>query len=215
VQAAIRELDENGLGSFSIRNLADRLGVYPTAVYWHIPNRNLVLAEVVARVLEDVAPETEAGWQDYIRELFTRYRAMIKEHPNLSPLIGAHLIGNSSISLSLVERLLSKLSSASFKGENLVGAYNAVIAALVGFVTQEFAPIPEENSGEWQSRVKDRLLGVDADAYPILGKNLPLLANKAFILRWQSGAQAPLDQSFNCYVEMIIGGLESLRRSRR
>jgi TetR/AcrR family tetracycline transcriptional repressor len=210
VRAAIRELDANGLASFSIRNLAASLGVYPTAVYWHIPNRNLVLAEVVARALEEVIPEKDPAWQDYIRELFLRYRVMIKKHPNLAPLIGAHLIGNSSISLSLVERLLFKLSSAGFTGENLVGAYNAVIAALVGFVTQEFAPIPKEDSREWQSRVKDRLLALDPQAYPVLGKNLPLLANKAFILRWQSGDQAPLDKSFDCYVDMVIGGLENL-----
>jgi TetR/AcrR family transcriptional regulator, tetracycline repressor protein len=214
VRATIQEIDDNGLASFSVRNVANRLGVYPTAIYWYIANRNLILAEVVAEILEDVAPKKRFGWQNYLRELFMRYRTSIKEHPNLAPLVGAHLIGNSSISLSLVESLLSKLSEAGFEGENLVGAYNTVVAALVGFVTQEFAPIPEQGSRTWQSRVKDRLLCVDVNTCPVLGKNLPLLANRAFILRWQNGVHAPLDDSFDRYIEVIIGGLERFTPQR-
>jgi TetR/AcrR family tetracycline transcriptional repressor len=216
VRAAIQEIDERGLAAFSIRSLAGRLGVYPTAIYWHIASRELILAEIVGDTLSGTAPAAELAWQPYLRELFTRYRRAIKKHPAIAPLVGAHLVGNSSIPLAFVERLLGKLDEAGFAGDDLVAAYNCVVAALVGFITQEYAPVPDAGQLAWQSRVKDRLDNVDPQAYPLLANNLSALANKAFILRWQSGVDAPLDASFERYVEMILGGLQQLAaRSHR
>lgn len=125
VTAAIEELDSSDIGAFSIRNVAARLGVYPAAIYWHIPNRNLVLAEIVGRILESAIPARATDWRDFVRHLFRRYRSAIKAHPNASPLIGAHIIGNSAIPLEFVERLLAVLSKGGFAGDNLVHAYNS------------------------------------------------------------------------------------------
>lgn len=211
VAAAIEEIDAHGLAAFSIRNLAHRLGVYPTAIYWYISSRNLILAEVVGQVLGDASPAGDLDWRDYLRGLFGRYRAAIKSHPHVAPLVGAHLVGNASIPFAFVERLLGKLSGAGFAGEDLLHAYNTVVAALAGFITQEFAPAPEDD--DWRAGVQERLLAVDAEACPTLAANLPLLANRAFILRWRSGAEAPMDSSFDCYVEIVISGLERLARS--
>lgn len=210
VATAIKELDANGHAAFSVRNVAARLNVYPTAIYWHIANRNLILAEIVGQILIDAIPARAADWRDFIRQLFHRYRAVIKAHPHAAPLVGAHIVGNSAIPLSFVERLLATLSVGGFAGEDLVHAYNSVVAAMAGFVTQEFAPIPNQGSEEWRLAVQDRLLEVDPEQYPTLSANLPLLANKAFILRWRSGAETPLDASFEHYVEIVIAGLETL-----
>jgi AcrR family transcriptional regulator len=207
IAAAIAEIDARGLEAFSIRHLATRLGVYPTAVYWYISSRNLILAEVVGQVLGDATPPDGLDWRDYLRELLRRYRTAIKAHPNVAPLIGAHLIGNASIPFAFVENVLAKLAEAGFDGDGLVHAYNTVVATLVGFITQEFAPAPDDDA--WRADVQERLLAVDAKACPTLGANLPLLANKAFILRWRSGAEVPLDASFDAYVEIVIAGLET------
>ena len=40
-----------------------------------------------------------------------------------------------------------------------------------------------------------------------------LLANRAFIVRWQGGAEKPLTHSFDFYVETIIAGLRTLSRN--
>lgn len=211
IAAAIEEIDLRGLEAFSIRHLAARLGVYPTAIYWYIKSRNLILAEVVGQVLSDATPADGLDWRDYLRSLLGRYRAAIKAHPNVAPLVGAHLIGNASIPFDFVERVLAKLAEAGFREEGLVHAYNTVVASLAGFITQEFATAPDDDA--WRSDVQERLLAVDAKACPTLGANLPLLANKAFILRWRSGAEAPMDASFDRYVEIVIAGLEKFAAS--
>lgn len=214
IDAALQELDERGLAAFSMRNVAARLGVYPTAIYWHVRSRDALLAGIVGRIVQLVEPAHGLPWQRYLRALFGSYRASIKRHPHASPLVGAHLIGNSSIPLSFVEGLLQKLSEAGFEGLTLVWAYNTVVAALVGFVTQEFATVPDERDA-WRAEVRGRLSRGNLSSYPVLRDNLKLLANKAFVLRWQSGAQSALDQSFDLYVDVIVAGLERMAKPPR
>ncbi len=50
IAAALEEIDEHGLHDFSIRNVAKKRNVFPTAITWHVKNRNLLLAHVVSAV---------------------------------------------------------------------------------------------------------------------------------------------------------------------
>ncbi len=211
VSAALAYIDREGLENFSLRNLANQLNVYPTAIYWHIPNRNELLAQVAASILDDVLPAKQRrSWQTYLRELFQNFRTAIRNHPNIAPLIGTQLVSNTSMSLNFVEHVLATLTRAGLSGPLLVGAYNAVIAALVGFTTQEFAPTPTEEADAWQMHVQERLLVINHEKYPVLASNLPLLSNRAFILRWQNGIDAPLNESYEIFIDMIIAGIKSL-----
>jgi TetR/AcrR family tetracycline transcriptional repressor len=210
IAAALEEIDRGGLANFSVRNLAKRLGVYPTAVAWHVPGKSQLLVNVVTLALADVLPPGfPESWQSYLRQFFHRFRDAIRRHPNVAPLIGAQLVANPAVELDLIEMLLATLSHAGLSGLRLLAAYNAVIAAVVGFTTQEFAPTPAEETKSWQKEIRDRLQNVQPTRYPILAGNMKLLANKAFILRWQSGTEAPMDGSFESFVEIVIAGLES------
>jgi TetR/AcrR family transcriptional regulator, tetracycline repressor protein len=208
VAAALAEIDSNGVDDFNLRSLAKRLGVFPTAIYWHVPTKYDILAEVVGAVFRGVAPpRNRLDWRDYLRELFNRYRASIKRHPNIAPLVGAHLVGNLSIEFDFVEGVLGALEEAGLSGPHLVAAYNAVIASLIGFVVQEFSPVPDQG---WQTAVQMRLSTVDSIRHPVLSANLGRLANKAFILRWQNGEDAPLNQSFELFIDQVVAGIEYL-----
>jgi len=209
---ALALIDELGLDVFSIRTLSKRLSVYPTAIYWYVPSRNQLLSDVVALALESVpAAPAEGTWQGYLRDLFRMYREAFRSHPNIAPLVGAQLLSNASVDFVFLEGLLETMSKAGFSGAGLVGAYNSIIASLVGFVTQEFAPLPSEDTENWRANMRARLSEIDRDRYPVLAANIGNLANRAFILRWDSGAASPLDASFLIFVEVLIKGLEALR----
>lgn len=211
VRAALAEIDARGLAKFNLRSLAARLDVYPTAIYWYVPTKNHLLAEVAAAVFRNLMPpHCDTDWRGYLRQLFTRYRASVRRHPNVAPLVGAHLIGNLSIELDFVEGILSALTQAGLRDAALVAGYNAIIATLVGYVVQEFSPLPERGTARWQASVRQRLQGLDEHRYPQLTRHLPQLANKAFILRWQNGAEAPLGRSFKQFVELVVAGIEAL-----
>ena len=211
VEAALAQIDEDGLETFSIRTLATRLGVYPTAIYWYVPSRNELLARVATLVLANTLPaRRRRSWQHHLRDIFVNFRAAVQAHPKVAPLIGTQLVSNASMSFALVEGLLATLSRAGLTDDRLVAGYNSLVAGLVGFSAQEFAPLPRDDPTAWQLAVQERLLSLDREAYPTLAANLPLLSNRAFILRWQSGAEAPLDDSFTIFVDVMIAGIEAM-----
>ncbi|WP_315707238.1 MULTISPECIES: TetR/AcrR family transcriptional regulator [unclassified Bradyrhizobium] len=210
VAAAIKLIDATELESFSMRNLAKELGVYPTAIYWHIPSRNAVIAEVISEVLRGIAPALPLDWKTWLKSLFWNYREAIRQHPNVAPLIGVQLVSNASVDLDMIERILTVLTQAGCPPERLRAAYNAVIAAMVGFTTQEFAMVPKEEAAEWAIGMRSVVASVEADHHPILARNIEGLANKSFILRWQNGAEAPMDDSFELFVDAFIAGLEAV-----
>ncbi|WP_309128492.1 TetR family transcriptional regulator [Microbacterium sp.] len=60
VERALRLLDDVGLPDLSMRRLATELDVQPSALYWHFPNKQQLLAAVADRILEAV-PQPDAG----------------------------------------------------------------------------------------------------------------------------------------------------------
>lgn len=213
--AALELIDRDGLDTFSVRNLAAHLGVYPTAIYWYIPNRNDILANVMALVLSDLLPKVKRrSWQLFLKDVFFNFRDAIRRHPNVAPLIDSQVTSNANLSLDLLDGLIGSLARAGLHGETLIAAYNAVLAALVGFTAQEFAPIPQDTRDAWQRHVDTRLAAISPERHPALSRHLPLLSNRSFTLRWQNGSEAPMEGSYEIYVDMIIGGIERLAESR-
>jgi TetR/AcrR family transcriptional regulator, tetracycline repressor protein len=213
VATALRLIDEDGLEVFSLRGVAKSLGVYPTAVYWYVNSKEKLLAEAIALAFRpEEPPDLSPDWREDLRRVFHRWRESIRRHPNLAPAVSTQLASNTDVQFELVERILNNLSRAGFEGKAMLGAYNAVMASVVGFVTQEFGSLPRDDFAGFQTFMKDRLLSVDPRVYPILSANVPMLANHAFVLRWQNGAEAPLDDSFEFYIELLIGGLTAALR---
>ena len=212
-EAALAHIDEVGLGAFSMREIASQLGVYPATVHWHVSTREALLAEVAATVMAEVTPPPgKQTWQEWIAELFRRCRAAVRRHPNVAQLLGAQLVSNGSLPTALVEGVLAALVEAGFEGESLLEAYNCVIAAMLGFVTMEFSPLPSDNTQAWAEELRERVHTIRPLDHPVLIRNLPLLANKAFIVRWDNGTTVPLDSSFERHIQIVIDGLEAFAR---
>lgn len=211
VAAAIEQIDRNGVMGFSLRDVARSLGVYPAAVYWHVATRDDLLAAVVETTMSDVAPEPgKFSWQDWFRELFARCRAVMQKHPNVAQLVGGQLVANASLSPAMIDRILSVLVTAGCRDEHVVELYNAVIAAMVGFSTLEFASVPTDDPEAWAAQLQKKTHQIRALEYPTLARYLPAMANRAFIVRWQNGTDAPMNSSFDAYVEVVIAGMEQI-----
>lgn len=78
VDCALRLLDEVGLPDLSMRRLAAELDVQASALYWHFPNKQSLLAAVADRILEAVpAPDARvslAVTSQAIRDALLAYR---------------------------------------------------------------------------------------------------------------------------------------------
>lgn len=61
VDRAYDLLREQGLGALSMRRLAAELGVAPGALYWHVPSKQDLLAEVAERIVAGLPPSGTAS----------------------------------------------------------------------------------------------------------------------------------------------------------
>ncbi len=94
--------------------------------------------------------------------------------------------------------------------------YNVAIASMVGFATLEFAPLPTDDLAIWTNQLQAKVHDIRALEYPKApcASSPRALANRAFIVRWQSGSgEVPLDSSFDTFVEVTIAGMERHARA--
>ena len=66
VETALGILDEFGLADLSMRRLAGVLEVQPSALYWHVPNKQTLLALVADQIIDRAATVDHAvtgGWK--------------------------------------------------------------------------------------------------------------------------------------------------------
>lgn len=215
VEAALAHLDRVGLAGFSLREVARDLEVYPTALYWHVGGgRDALLAAAAGAALADVRPPEAEDWRAWFRDLFARYRAAIRRHPGVAPLLAGQLLSNAGVDVGLVEAMLARLAGAGFEGEALRHAYNTAVAAMIGFASLELAAPPPEGTQALRRMMEERLDALDPARHPVLAANLPALRNRAFILRWEDGRSAPLDDSFATFAKAVVAGLDALPRRR-
>ncbi len=209
VEVALAQIDRVGIHAFSMRDVARSLDVYPSTIYWHLASKDALLAEVSNLVMAGVVPPRgEGDWRAWMRKLFNRYRKSVRKHPNVAQLIGAQLASNGALSTDLIEGVIQALLEAGATEANLREAYNCVISAMMGFMTMELAPLPTDDPEGWATALEGRVRSIDPLANPTLVRYLPLLANRAFILRWQNGTDVPLNSSFDAHVEIFLSGLE-------
>jgi TetR/AcrR family transcriptional regulator, tetracycline repressor protein len=207
VAVALVLLDESGLDGFTMRALADRLGTFPNTVYWHVGNRDRVLALVVDRALSGITVPDPAqiGWRHWLGLAAHEYRRVLHAHPNTAALVASQVLV-SPPTLGLVETVLSVLESAGYSGAALTHAYNAFVGSLVGWVSVELAATQREPDG-WQGEFARTLAGLDPEQYPTIASHHDLLADQAIALRWHSGSERPLDDSFEAALRVWLDGL--------
>ena len=208
VTSALGLIDTRGLDAFTIRNLAESLQVFPTALYWYFPARIDIVEAVVQHVLSDIVPPTGSDWQAWLRSFAHNLRNAVARHPNVAPLIGGQLVSNSSADLAMIEALLETLVIAGYDGENLLCAYNMVIGALVGFVTQEFAGAAGSDQARLQERIEHIAGNIRPDQHPVLSQHAGTMVGNAFILRWVNGAERPMQGGFEMLLDTLVAGLQ-------
>ena len=84
IQAALSE----GVGSFSIRGVADRLGIKPPALYRMFSSRDELQAAAMEKLATDIeAPTMVASWQEALRLVASRSWELFCRHPEAPTVI--------------------------------------------------------------------------------------------------------------------------------
>jgi TetR/AcrR family tetracycline transcriptional repressor len=89
--AALRIIDEEGLGRMTMRRLATELGVEAMSIYHHFENKDSILSGVVAVVFATLdVPAVGRDPLAALGQLGRSYRSILHQHPNVVPLIAMH-----------------------------------------------------------------------------------------------------------------------------
>ncbi|MER7016191.1 TetR/AcrR family transcriptional regulator C-terminal domain-containing protein [Saccharopolyspora sp. NPDC000359] len=95
VARAIEVLDEYGLESLTMRRLATELGVQPSALYHHVPNKQALLAAIADEVLHrGRRPRRTERWDERVVEICAELRdAMLAYRDGAEVVVTAHTFG--------------------------------------------------------------------------------------------------------------------------
>lgn len=101
VDAALEILDIHGLPGLSMRRIADYLDLQPSALYWHFPNKQSLLAAVSERILAPLKTSDARGFQ----EVAAAFREALLAHRDGAELVySSYALGLSGVpALALFE----------------------------------------------------------------------------------------------------------------
>ncbi|SMG49957.1 transcriptional regulator, TetR family [Agreia pratensis] len=88
-RTALGLIDRDGSDGASVRRIAANLGVNPTSLYNHVPNRAAIIEDVRAIVSANIdsRPLRETSWENGLRTWARSYRSAFAGHPRAIPLL--------------------------------------------------------------------------------------------------------------------------------
>jgi AcrR family transcriptional regulator len=132
---------ERGADGVSVRGIAGRLGVVPTAVYTYFPDRAAVLEALVDRVLGEVRVPDTGSWRARVTTLACTLRAELLAEPGVVALMaGVPLRGPHALALG--EALLDILAEGGLDGSAAARASYALQVYVLGAVALDVADEP-------------------------------------------------------------------------
>ncbi|MFE0427202.1 TetR/AcrR family transcriptional regulator [Streptomyces sp. NPDC058953] len=168
--AAVALLDEQGIDRFTMRRLADRLGVMAPSLYWHIDTKDNVIDLAVDAVFgpppaghgEPVRP-----WRDEVTVVVAGIRATLLRHPWANAALASRPPSVGPNFLAWMEVLQAALARAGLRGTELRSAtwalFNHVVGSTWSASTLRVSEDEREAGREW--------LRGNSDLYPTLVSN--------------------------------------------
>jgi AcrR family transcriptional regulator len=198
--AAVALADDGGLEAFSMRGLAQELGVVPMALYKHVANKDALLDGMVDIVFGEIElPSTDVEWRSAMRRRAVSTREALNRHKWAIGMMESRQPGPAN--LRNHNAVMGCLREARFSFEVAVHAYSVQDAYIYGFALQErdLGFETPQSAGDAAHRRADTLGGLDD--YPYLAEIVAKLPG--------SGYDTAVEFAWG--LDLILNGLESLR----
>jgi AcrR family transcriptional regulator len=176
LDAALTLLDRDGAEAFTMRGLAQQLGVGTMAVYSHFRGKDEISDAVAQRLLDtiELPPGGSDDPESELREVCVGVYRLFTEHPSaLELLAGRPLRGDDAI--ALIDRMLGLLRRAGLGRADAAHAHVALMQYTVGSAlwnTRRARELCEEGA---RDRVRARIAALPSDVYPALVAHAPEL----------------------------------------
>jgi AcrR family transcriptional regulator len=202
LHSALRLIDGQGLDGFTMRKLAQELGVDPMAVYNYVDDKGALLDGLVEVLWAELdLGRDDAGWEDALRSLARSIRALAHAHPQAYPLLVNRQVMPAS-ALRACDVTLRRLERAGFERAGAAEALRTVWAYAIGYGLIEIScllPAASSQSGDAATpleRLRQILCRIPPDVPPRLAEVACLVCD------------CDLERQFTRGLEVIITGLD-------
>lgn len=195
---ALEIVDRDGLGGLSMRTLAAALGTGPMTLYNYVTDRDDLEGLVAEAVINSVdLPAPSDDWQQDVQTVAVAIWSAVRGHPNVIPLVLTRRTVSSS-SYAPAERLVEALARGGLDDADLLAAFRAVLALVMGSAQAELAgPLAGADRDSEHVAVASQIGRLAGAAHP----RLAALA----VTSQQSNAEADFHRS----LDMLLAGVRS------
>jgi AcrR family transcriptional regulator len=187
VAAALQILDRQGLPDLTMRHIATTLGVQPSALYWHFPNKQSLLAAVSDRIIAAARPVGTAtgDWRARVRaEAAALHDALLAFKDGAEVVSSTLALGLGADGLQ--RRLAGAIDAGGFDRQTAALSAEAMVHFIVGHAFHR------------QQRIQADSLGAVADAHSLDRENPA------------DHRRAP--QTFDLGITLLVAGLDAQAR---
>jgi AcrR family transcriptional regulator len=202
LQAAIARADQDGLEAFSMRRLAQELGVVPMALYKHVANKDELLDGMIDIVFGEIeCPSIGGDWRSEMRRRALSAREALKRHGWAIGIMETQTPGPAN--LRNHNAVMGCLREAGFSFEASIHAYSVQDAYIYGFALQEktLGLATPRSAGEAAQR-RAQANAALVDDYPYLAEIVTKLP--------ETGYDNAVEFAWG--LDLILDGLDQRRR---
>jgi AcrR family transcriptional regulator len=167
LRAAVALADRGGVGSLSMRKLAQELGVEAMSLYHHVANKEEILDGIADVVFSEIdLPSGGGDWKAAMRRRGLSARQALTRHPWATALMESRSRPGPA-NLQHHDAVIGCLRRAGFPVALAAHAYSLLDAYVYGFALQE-ANLPFRTPEETAELAQTMMAQFPADAYPHL-----------------------------------------------
>jgi TetR/AcrR family transcriptional regulator, tetracycline repressor protein len=201
LDAALRLVDEEGMGALSMRRLGAELAVNPMSIYHHLPGKGAVISGLVELVFSGMRVRYSDGspWQDQVRAWAETYRDLVRSHPNLVLEIVSSAAAVTEAVLLVNEPLYAALDEAGLPPAVVVVVADTVVDFVHGFAIAEGAQPPGHPFD--RRELLERLETGAANVLPTM--------RRVFRALTADEARYDFDRGFDAGLGILLKGIEA------
>ena len=169
VERALTVTDPDGPDAVTIRRSAQEFGVTPMALYWHVANKDELLAAMGDALLADVVPPPATGsWAVQLRGVVEGLIAQLDRHPAAAELVFPRILVTEP-GLRITEFTLALLEDAGFSREQAADLARMGLQTAMMLVTQRPGAESQAAQEERDALLAEKRAHIEslpADRYP-------------------------------------------------
>jgi AcrR family transcriptional regulator len=197
LEGAVAVADAEGVGSLTMRLLAEYLGVKPMALYHHVANKSEIVDGIVDLVFSEIElPSASGAWRPEMRRRACSARQVLRRHPWAIPLLQSRTHPGPA-TLRHHDAVIGALRGAGFSLLMTAHAYALLDSYIYGFALSE-ASLPINGPETVAEVAESMMLGHLTADYPHL---------KEFSTEHVLQPGYDFGQEFDYGLEVILDGL--------